>query len=264
MKKTVLSIILSFVMLSTTICSFPVYASGYEDEYDGIDFGDNYHDGSYVEPCEHEWFRKTEVVKKRTPYHGGEIIKECAECGDRILIRTPKKKITAKEKKAAKVVKNFFNAAKKYDATKIQTCIEDKAKLFINKKYMADICRKYNKKYLKYEITNVRTKGNKMYVKVDVTYPDGEEAFTEAFIRAYEDIYQNLPNNPDYVIPAYKIEAYIKLCVARYKMETSSLTKEFKIGKVRGKYKIIGFNQNINNVNIINCGYETAFEDFFE
>lgn len=70
-------------MLSTTICSFPVYASGYEDEYDD---DDNY------DWCEHNWFRERKVVRRATSYRKGIITKECAECGKVFTIQIPRRK----------------------------------------------------------------------------------------------------------------------------------------------------------------------------
>ncbi|MEY8428310.1 hypothetical protein AALA00_11460 [Lachnospiraceae bacterium 46-15] len=255
MKKRV-SIIFLLAMILVTACSCPVCAADYDD-YFWYDDYDDYDD----EECEHDW--ETEVIQKATPFHRGIIEKTCYDCDETKIIYKPKKKMTAREKKSVKTVRDFFKAAKKYDLEKMQKYLVNGSKKLADRdSCIGEISRKYNKKYLKCKVTDVRTKGSKVYVEVDVDYPDGMKAFIKAFELMEADVLQHIWTNPNYTIPAESVVKYIRQSVSRYGVKTSNIIKEFKVAKIKGKYKIEGFDRKKENINILNCNYNGAWENY--
>lgn len=255
MMKKKSFMIFFMAMLLTMVFSHPTCAADYDDYF----WYDDYDDED--EECEHDW--ETEVIQKATPFQRGIIEKTCYDCDETKIIYKPKKKMTAREKKSVKAVRNFFKAAKKYDLEKMQKYLTNKSKRLADRdSLIGEIAQKYNRKYLKCKVIDVRTKGSKVYVKVDVDYPDGEEAFVKALKLMEKDLYQHIWSNPDYTISPENVTKYINQSVSRYGMSTLNVVKEFKVAKVKGKYKIEGLDRKEENIDLLNCNYHEACREY--
>jgi hypothetical protein len=97
-------------------------------------------------------------------------------------------KLSKKEKKASKVIKNFYKYAKTYNVKKMSKCFAKKSKksLFPNQACVRKIFKKQNKKKLSIQFTSASVKKKKATFKVKVNYRSGKAAFRKA-IRKFFD-----------------------------------------------------------------------------
>lgn len=215
----------------------------------------------------HTWVRLEKI--KPTPYYNGAIIYECRYCPAEHSKSIPKRKMTSAEKKSINTLKKFFKQAKKYNAVGIKTCVyKGKEYIFNSKKYMQYICKKYNKKYLSYKIIDVDTKNQKIYVDAKVTYPDAKKALKKAMRSTYKQYYAYMGrtskkywNSYDY---AGVLQKNIKKYVKKYGVKKRKTDVTFILFKTSGKYKIKNFASDLELADVINCGYEKAYEEFME
>lgn len=84
------------------------------------------------------------------------------------------------KKQITKPVITYMKAAKLYNPDKMKTCFIKKP-TYAYAKYYRNLFKKNNKKYLSYEIAEVKSKKKTATVKIKVTQPDYYVAFTHAF-----------------------------------------------------------------------------------
>ena len=197
------------------------------------------------------------IDQAATPYVKGKKHRECKVCGETITQVIPIRKSTAAEKKAVKAARNLFAYAKTYDIGKMNACFtkSQDASFFKNNAYMASYCRKYNKKKLRYSVSNIILKGNKATVKLKVTYPDAYKPLLKTCEAMNWNGYSYNSRTGQ-----KKMQSYVKKYTRRFgvRKTTQTLTVSLKKTKKKG-WKISASTRAIKNA--INCNYRTALKD---
>ena len=207
-------------------------------------------------PAGHK-YGKWIIDKPATPYAKGKKHRVCSVCKEEETAVIPIRKSTAAEKKAVKAARKLFAYAKTYNIGKMNACFtkSQDASFFKNNAYMASYCRKYNKKKLRYSVSNIILKGNKATVKLKVTYPDAYKPLLKTCEAMNWNGYSYNSRTGQ-----KKMQSYVKKYTKRFGVRkmTQTLTVSLKKTKKKG-WKISGSTRAIKNA--INCNYRTALKD---
>ena len=205
----------------------------------------------------HEW-SAWETSRAATPYKAGNKFRYCEVCYKEQNKSIPKRKLTAKQKKAIKTVKTYLGAAKKYNVNKMNKCFKSKKSKhgYPTAKYYKKLFKKYNKK-IKWKFVDATGKGNTVKVKVKVTRPDFYSQFYKAFYKTctWYLSHQKVSNKALGNYFDKKAKQYTKKC----KKTTYTETVTFTVVKTKKGWKIK--NKSMAIVDIA-CGYmNEAVED---
>ena len=101
-----------------------------------------------------------------------------------------------------------------------------------------NLFKKNNKKYLSYEIVEVRLKKKTATVKIKVTQPDYYVAFTHAYydyLNWYEDYYYMNNKTPLDSLAGNRLNRYVKRSIKKYGLEQKNLyfKKHLEDGKLK-------------------------------
>ncbi len=211
----------------------------------------------------HEW-GDWEVEKKATPYQEGEKVRYCEECDEAQYATIAKRKLSAKQKKAVKVVNTYLKAAKSYNVKKMNACFKKGSKKYgYPTKKINWVYKKYNKK-IKWSMVDVTGTGNTITVKVKVTRPD----FYKQAYNAYYETFEYGISHPKASSSTLgnKINSKYNSKVKNCKKKTSTDTVSFKVVKSGKKWKIKAKTKTI--VDIATAffweGSEDAYDDFLD
>ena len=211
---------------------------------------------------EHDW-GEWYVTEKATPFQTGIKERKCkcglgqtiCSCREKKVIS--KRKMTANEKKAYNVTKNFFKYAKTYNIKKMNACFASSqpASFFKDNKYMASYCRKYNKKKLKISPVDIVVKGKKATVTLKVTYPNAYKPL----LKTCEAMNWNGYSYHNKKGKA-KMKAFVKRYTKAYGVGKQTKTIKVNLKKTKKKgWKLSSPTTALKNA--INCNYRTAFKD---
>ena len=126
-----------------------------------------------------------------------------------------------------------MKAAKSYNPDKMKTCFIKKP-TYAYAKYYRNLFKKNNKKYLSYEIVEVRLKKKTATVKIKVTQPDYYVAFTHAYydyLNWYEDYYYMNNKTPLDSLAGNRLNRYVKRSIKKYGLEQKKRTVKFILQK---------------------------------
>jgi len=215
-----------------------------------------------IPPTGKHTFEKWYTDEKATVSSKGLRSRYCSVCDYVETESIPKIKLSKNGKKIAKIINNFYSAARKYDSKKIKNCFVNSAsvKTFVEFKEMAKFCKKYNKK-LKYDILSIKVNGRNATAKVRCTYQDAYFAITEALkSNMYYFLYY-----PDATGSEFRKSVYSDILFYLHFDDTEMFENEttitFELCKKGKTWKIKKPTTKIYDS--IHCGYETAYRVVF-
>lgn len=154
------------------------------------------------------------------------------------------------KKKIIKPVVIYMKAAKSYNPDKMKTCFIKKP-TYAYAKYYRNLFKKNNKKYLSYEIVEVRLKKKTATVKIKVTQPDYYVAFTHAYydyLNWYEDYYYMNNKTPLDSLAGNRLNRYVKRSIKKYGLEQKKRTVKFILQKTSRGWKTKKANNRIKDI----------------
>lgn len=209
---------------------------------------------------QHKW-GNWRTIEKANCLWAGLRERNCKVCGFPQHQQIPKTKATASEKQVISSTKKFFTYAKNYNAAKIKKCFVKPSKIgvFSSKKYKAKFIRKYNKKYLKYEIDDIRVSKKSATIKVSCSYYDAENAFYNSMGDLVKYISKH-PKASDKQLDKYQYGRIVKWN-KYFGKEISEKTLTIKFKKSGSSWKIVSMPKALDNA--IHCNYTNAYNDYF-
>lgn len=178
-------------------------------------------------------------------------------------------KLTKTQKQVKSTVNSFMKSCKKYDVSQISKALANPRPgengLFEKNIYTAKFIRKLNKRFLTYSIGKITVKGKTAKVKVNITYIDLSDIFTNVF----SDSVFYILMHPDHT--ETELWKYVLSQMNKYWNNKKSYTTDFSsymrktsttlsISKKGKSWKIDNITKRLKNA--IHCGYTTAYENY--
>lgn len=173
---------------------------------------------------------------------------------------TAQAKASSKTKTAVnKVVKDYFNAQKKFNPSKMNKCL---VKAFWgpndNSIYLTQYWKKYNKK-LTYKISSTSVKGKNATVKVKCTFYSAYNAW-KACIWDLSAQYLRENTDPDTATVGKGMDAWMKKNNSGYPPKKRTVTLKLNLTKKNGKWKIKTVTEAMQNVYLLD--FDRAMDYF--
>ncbi len=212
-----------------------------------------------IEPKGHAW-GDWEIVTPSTPYHKGEKCQTCKRCGEKQTATIAKRKATAKEKAAMKVVTRFFKASKYHNTPNMKKCFAKCSNSYfaaMNTK-LGEWSKEQNKSKMSCTVKDVSTSGKYVTVKVKVKYANGYNTF----YKAYEKWYEWYLDNPEETEEAIeeKLASMLNKDIKKKGTIKSTKTIELKCKHTSRGWKIVKPNKELRNM--VECYFQKATDDF--
>ena len=217
---------------------------------------------------DHAW-GEWDVTEKPSAFHTGEKERYCDSCGQYEYATIPKRSLSSNEKKAQSIANTYMKKAKKYDWKGMDKMFAKGSKKYgyptvssITKYY-----KKYNKKMLKWTVTDITGSGSKYNVHVNVTRPDLYIIMRDPFYKQLVKVW-NSGNRSSKVGEKAGVKA-VKEYQRKLKKgckKTTTRTVVIPVVRSGGKWKIKSKSRDVVDIATghFNEAMENATSDFYE